>query len=81
MAKIVHSEAAPAGEVSYSLGIAEFKLGGKNPSFSTSDYTVISDALVHPWLSVEDDSTPAVQTVKAQTSGKSSDPIDTEVTE
>lgn len=69
MAKIVHSAAAPAEEVSYSLGNTEFKLGGKIKSYDTDDYLVISDALEHPWLEVApDEPAPvAVATKKSST--------------
>lgn len=59
MAKIVHSDLAPAEVVHYSLAGAEFDLGGRKKAFETDDREVISDARVHPWLSVEADASNA----------------------
>lgn len=62
MAKIVHSDAAPSEAVHYSIGGAEFDLGGRNAkSFETTDASVISGASVHPWLRVEYDVVEPIQ--------------------
>lgn len=55
MAKIVHSEAAPAEAVHYSFAGVEFDLGGskKNSSFESDDPVLLGNALAHPWLEVE----------------------------
>lgn len=57
MAKIVLSELAPDEAVHFSLGNAEFDLGGKSgkKSFETADREVLGNAASHPWLSVETD--------------------------
>lgn len=53
MAKIIHSDLAPSGAVKYSFAGAEFEIGGKRKSFESDDPAVISEANLHPWLSVE----------------------------
>lgn len=56
MAKIVHSEAAPAEAVRYSLAGAEFELGGSGKqSYETLDPVVLGNAVAHPWLDVKRD--------------------------
>lgn len=61
MAKISHSEAAPSEAVHYSFAAAEFDLGGKSKVFETDDASIISEAMAHPWLSVEVDPATVVQ--------------------
>lgn len=60
MAKIVHSEAAPAESVHYNLAGVEFDLSGTK-SYETLDPAVISNALAHPWLDVKYDKVDVVQ--------------------
>lgn len=58
MAKIVHSDAAPAEKVHYTFAGVEFDLGGsakKDQAFDSDDPTVLASAEVHPWLTVERD--------------------------
>lgn len=52
MATIRPNDNAPAGEVEYNLPTAKFTLGSGD-SYETEDRTVLSDAAVHPWLTVE----------------------------
>lgn len=52
MAKIVHSEAAPAEAVHYSFAGVEFDLSGKK-SYESDDPIVLANAAAHPWLSVQ----------------------------
>jgi hypothetical protein len=62
MAFIVHSEAAPPGEIVHTLAAATFSLGGSKNSFQTDDYEIISNAQQHPWLTVQDEDVPAPAT-------------------
>lgn len=57
MAKIVHSEAAPAEAVHYALAGVEFDLEG-DAVFETDDREVIRNAEGHPWLHVDEDVQP-----------------------
>lgn len=52
MAKITHSELAPAEKVVYTLANEQFELTAKG-SYESDDPIVLSNAEVHPWLSVE----------------------------
>jgi hypothetical protein len=54
MAKISHSDLAPDEAVHYDLAGVEFDLGGSGgSSFETDDRTVLANAQIHPWLTVE----------------------------
>ena len=57
MAKIVHSEAAPAESVHYTFAALPegFDLGGKSKGFETNDTALLAEAESHPWLKVERD--------------------------
>jgi hypothetical protein len=66
MAKIVHSAAAPAEPVRYSLGNAEFELSGRTKSYETNDPTVLANAESHPWLEVQRDKVELVRGAYAQ---------------
>lgn len=57
MAKIVLSDLAPAEAIHFSLGNAEIDLGGKSgkQSVETDDRELLSNAVAHPWLTVEVD--------------------------
>jgi hypothetical protein len=52
MPTISHSELAPDEAVTYSLGMAEFRLDGRTKSYETNDQDVIANANAHPWLTV-----------------------------
>jgi hypothetical protein len=52
MAKISHSDLAPAEKVHYSLAGAEFDLTAKG-SYETDNAEAIANARSHPWLTVE----------------------------
>lgn len=54
MAKIVHSDAAPAEAVHYTFAAGEFDLSGKK-AYTTKDVSLIAEAKVHPWLDVKID--------------------------
>ena len=54
MAKITHSELAPAEKIVYTLANEQFELTAKG-TYETDDPTVIGNAEAHPWLSVEYD--------------------------
>lgn len=63
---IVPSDLAPSEVVHYSFAGVEFDLGGSGKGsvkkYETSDPSVVSNASVHPWLTVEapsEDATPA----------------------
>lgn len=58
MAKITQNADAPDGVVTYGFADGDFQLGGAKRSFETDNRSIISDAAVHPWLIVEEDSTP-----------------------
>jgi hypothetical protein len=75
MAKIVHSDAAPAEAVHYSFAGVEFDLGGSNKAFETDDPSVISNARVNPWLSVEVDPASVVQGTYVQQIDPKNDPL------
>ena len=60
MAKITQNADAPAGVVTYGFADGDFQLGGAKRSFETDNRSIISDAEVHPWLSVDEDSAPDV---------------------
>lgn len=55
MAKILHSDVAPAGSVHYTFAALPegFDLSGKTASHETTDSALIAEALIHPWLRVE----------------------------
>jgi hypothetical protein len=52
MAKITHSELAPAEKVVYTLANEQFELTAKG-TYESDDPIVLSNAEAHPWLSVE----------------------------
>ena len=52
MAKITHSELAPAEKVVYTLANEQFELTAKG-THESDDPIVLSNAEAHPWLSVE----------------------------
>jgi hypothetical protein len=58
MAKITHSELAPAEKVVYTLANEQFELTAKG-THETDDPIVISNAIAHPWLEVEHDAVEA----------------------
>lgn len=53
MAKILHSDAAPAEPVHYSFSAGSFDLGGSKKSYETDDAGLLAAAETHPWLTVE----------------------------
>lgn len=61
MAKIVHSDTAPAETVHYSFAGGEFDLGGRSKRFETDDAGLIAGAEAHPWLTVEYDVVEPIQ--------------------
>lgn len=52
MAKITHSELAPAEKIVYTLANEQFELTAKG-TYDTDDAIVLGNAEAHPWLSVE----------------------------
>lgn len=54
MARILHNDRAPDETVHYTFSGVEFDLGGSaKGSFETDNREVLSNAEVHPWLTVE----------------------------
>ncbi len=52
MAKITHSELAPAEKVVYTLANEQFELTAKG-TYESDDPVVLANAETHPWLAVE----------------------------
>lgn len=60
MAKIVHSDLAPEGKITYNIGQVTFDLTASG-SYESDDPAVISSALSHPWLKVEYDKATVIE--------------------
>lgn len=74
MAKISHSDRAPAEAVHYTFASGEFDLSGKK-SFTTKDSALIAEAQVHPWLDVKVDEADLVIGTYAQAVKPEDDPL------
>ncbi len=77
MAKITHSDAAPAEKVHYTFSGAEFDISGKG-SFETDSPDVLLDAEVHPWLVVTYPKVELVQGAYAEQVLPQDDPMSAE---
>lgn len=82
MAKITHSDVAPAESVHYTLvdgtgGTTEFDLGGRTKSFTPKSYdaTLFGNADAHPWLKVEREEAEVVEGAFREQIAPSEDPL------
>lgn len=74
MAKIVHSEQAPAEAVHYTFAGVEFDISGKG-SYETTDPVVIGAAEAHPWLTVKRDPEELIQGAYREQVAPEDDPL------
>lgn len=74
MAKIVHSDAAPAESVHYTFAAGEFDISGKK-AFTTKDPSLVAEAQVHPWLDVKIDEADLVIGSYVETVKPEDDPL------
>lgn len=61
MAKIAHSDLAPAEAVHYVFGHVSFDIGGRKKNYETEDREVLAAADAHPWLTVTYDVPEVIQ--------------------